>query len=86
MLNPQRELIAYYPKRFINAIGNKNLNNYQQIDLMIRVCRRLQGYHEKGKIHANLHPTNIMFTHDFKVVDFMDSLPNGNKGSFYSSP
>ncbi|MEZ6098284.1 MAG: WD40 repeat domain-containing serine/threonine protein kinase [Pirellulaceae bacterium] len=48
---------------------------YQRLELFTQVCRAVQHAHQKGVIHRDLKPTNVMITlHDgepvAKVIDF----------------
>jgi hypothetical protein len=86
MLNPQRELFPAFDRNFMFCIGDPAIKRDKQIPLMHLVASKLRDHHLKGRVHSNLHPTNIMLSDELDVVEYMDSLKGGNKGNFYSSP
>ena len=52
-----------------------NLSTKERLDLFIKVCQAIQHAHQKGIIHRNIKPSNILVTmHDGvpvpKVIDF----------------
>jgi serine/threonine protein kinase/Tol biopolymer transport system component len=54
--------------------GN-NLSTKERLDLFIQVCNAVQHAHQKGIIHRDIKPTNVMVTHHDgkpvpKVIDF----------------
>jgi len=54
---------------------DRRLNVRQRLDLFVQVCSAVQHAHQKGVIHRDLKPTNILVTeHDGKpmpkVIDF----------------
>ena len=67
-------------------MGDEEFDLNHKYKLMLKVAKKLKEYHDKGKIHGNLHSRNVMLTDDIKVVAIMDSLKDGNKNTFYSSP
>jgi len=52
-----------------------NLSTKERLDLFIQVCSAVQHAHQKGIIHRDIKPTNVMVTHHDgkpvpKVIDF----------------
>ncbi len=52
-----------------------NLSTKERLDLFIQVCNAVQHAHQKGIIHRDIKPTNVMVTHHDgkpvpKVIDF----------------
>ena len=86
LMNHERERLTYYERNFHFCVGDEEIDEDSQIKLMQRVAIKLRNYHSEGKLHSNVHPTNILFSEDLQVCEFMDSLKQGNKDKFYSSP
>lgn len=67
-----------------------NLNNKQSLDVAIQIIRALVAAHERGIVHHDLKPENIMLTDDnqIKVLDFglaQSENINTNKSDKYLS-
>lgn len=57
----------------INHCDTKNLNIKERIKIFIQVCKGIMHAHQKGIIHRDLNPRNIMVNdHDsvVKIIDF----------------
>src|SRR6185503_15551410 len=61
--------------RITDYCDQANLTTKERLDLFIKVCQAIQHAHQKGIIHRDIKPTNILVTlHDGvpvpKVIDF----------------
>lgn len=86
VINSNREVLPYYPKNYMDFIGDPDLAFKDKLILMYTICKKMELYHKKGKIHGNIHPGNILVSSNRSTVELMDSLKEGNKNTFYCSP
>ena len=62
-------------RRITDYCAQANLTTKERLDLFIKVCHAIQHAHQKGTIHCDIKPSNILVTlHDGvpvpKVIDF----------------
>jgi serine/threonine protein kinase len=71
----------YFAMEFVNGIpitkycDSKRLTTQERIELFIPVCQAIQHAHQKGIIHRNIKPSNVLVQRDEdravpKVIDF----------------
>ena len=86
ILNEYQELMPCFDRNFNFCIGDPDISFKKQLKLMNKVAQRLKDHHSKGRIHGNVHDKNVLLSSDLDVIEFMDSLPQGNLNTYYSSP
>jgi serine/threonine-protein kinase len=65
--------MAYYPGRTLDQkIKDGPLSVDDALDVSMQICRGLMTAHEKGIVHRDVKPSNIVVTHDgvVKILDF----------------
>ena len=75
-----------FDRNFNFCVGDPDIPLKKQLRLMQKVAIRLRDHHSKGRIHGNIHDKNILLSGDLDVIEFVDSLPQGNLGTYYASP